>query len=426
VSRECVRRCLVSLWLSMMFVSLFGAGAAAAKEISFLTTGYSSALLSYVQQEVIPEFRQRHDVDVVVLTAGWENRMEKIVVMTAGGTPPDVIVTGTESPYIEGSSGLLEPLDRYLARWKHASDYPQTLWDALSWQGKVMAVPQNIAPRGLGYNKVLYAQSGLDPNRPPQDWDELVQYAWRLTRLEGDVVAVRGFEVYSTGTFGAAQQFCWFMRQTGLTETDTERFTSNLMDPRAMVTMQTLQELYEAGENGRSILSGGFERGRLAMRYCNPQYMATIKAADPDFLRKDFGLFAPRQTAGSTPVMHLFTDGLAIPSASKNKDLAWEFITFLCSDEVTLEVQRVASFYGGRMQMLRRMANEQPQLRFWMELFPYAQSYVVPPPIEISLIEFTARLARVYRHEMPPLAALEETHAQWNRLLGEWKTQVTR
>ena len=122
--------------------------------------------------------------------------------------------------------------------------------------------------------------------------------------------------------------------------------------------------------------------------------------------------------------MHLFTDGLAIASASRNKDLAWEFIALLCSDEVTLEVQRIASFYGGRMPMLQRMVQEQPQLKLWMDLFPYAQSDVVPPPIEISLLEFTQRLAKVYNRQMTPLAALEETHAQWTRLLAEWKDQI--
>ena len=76
------------------------------------------------------------------------------------------------------------------------------------------------------------------------------------------------------------------------------------------------------------------------------------------------------------------------------------------------------------MPMLQRMVHEQPQLKLWMDLFPYVQSYVVPPPIEISLIEFTQRLAKVYNRQMTPLAALEETHAQWTRLLGEWKDQI--
>ena len=98
-----------------MAISLTTACAAATKEISFLTTGYPSALLTYVQQEVVPEFRRQYDTDVVVLTAGWNDRMEKILVMTAGVHRPDVIVTGTESPYVEGSAGLLEPLNRYLA-----------------------------------------------------------------------------------------------------------------------------------------------------------------------------------------------------------------------------------------------------------------------------------------------------------------------
>lgn len=49
-----------------------------------------------------------------------------------------------------------------------------------------MVMPQNVAPRAVGYNKELFGQAGLDPNRPPVSWDELIQYTRRLTRIEGD------------------------------------------------------------------------------------------------------------------------------------------------------------------------------------------------------------------------------------------------
>ena len=88
-----------------------------AKEISFLTIAYPGELTKYLQDEVIPMFRRMHNADVSLLTANWNTRMERIIVLTAGGTPPDVVVTGFYSPYEEGASGMLEPLNRYLERW---------------------------------------------------------------------------------------------------------------------------------------------------------------------------------------------------------------------------------------------------------------------------------------------------------------------
>ncbi|MGI6609699.1 MAG: extracellular solute-binding protein [Limnochordia bacterium] len=412
------------LYLGLSFLLLFACTTIGlAKEITFLAVGYSSGLMNYVQQEVIPTFRARHNADVTMMTADWNTRMDRIVVLTAGGTPPDVVVTGFYSPYEEGSIGLLEPLDRYLERWKYTSRFPRQLWHALSWQGKVMVMPQNVAPRAVGYNKELYAQSGLDPDRPPQAWDELIQYTRRLTRVDDDRVAVRGFSMTTTAA-GAAQQLFWFMRQAGLTEIDTSTFTTRLTDPKALAALQMLQELYEAGQSNLPIQSGGFNRGRIAMQYSNPQQMPSMMAADPDLLLKNFALFAPRQTPSSPPVVHLFTDGLAIPSASRNKDLAWEFISLLSSDDVLVDIQRIEGFFGGRTDMLQRMMSVQPRIDLWYDLFQHMQASVIPPPRNTSQQELGNLILQVYRMQMAPLAALEQGQAVWNRLLDDWKGSV--
>ncbi|NLN18068.1 MAG: hypothetical protein GX162_02155, partial [Firmicutes bacterium] len=38
-----------------------------AKELTFLTVGYSGELLNYLRNEVVPEFKDKYGVDVVML-----------------------------------------------------------------------------------------------------------------------------------------------------------------------------------------------------------------------------------------------------------------------------------------------------------------------------------------------------------------------
>ena len=267
-----------------------------AKELTFLTVGYSGELLNYLRNEVVPEFKDKYGVDVVMLSANWDTRMERIIVLTAGGTPPDVVCTGAYSPYEEGSVGMLEPLDRYLARWPLTSRFSKGLWDSLSWRGQVYVVPQNLSLRGIAYNKELYAEVGLDPERPPMSWEELKQYAQRLTRIEGDSVAVQGIKLETTPA-GAAQYFFWFLRQAGVTEIDSDKMTSNLMRPEAIDALQTLQELYAAGQHGLPVLSGGYVKGREAMRWLFPSGVASMVAQDP-YIMERTGVFAPAAHAG--------------------------------------------------------------------------------------------------------------------------------
>jgi ABC-type glycerol-3-phosphate transport system substrate-binding protein len=243
------------------------------------------------------------------------------VVLTAGDTPPDVIVTGPYSPFQEASLGLLEPLDRYLARWKYTSRFPTGRWDVLSWQGQVVAVPQSLDLRGIGYNKRLYAESGLDPERPPSSWEELSQYTKRLTRTEGGRVTVRGYWCHTT-TGGVAQQLYWFMRQAGLSEVTNEG-TSNLLHPEAHEALQASLELWDAGQN--SMPASGrndFTLGQVAMQYLSPPNLSWLQDSGMMSI-SNVGLFAPRRSPDSIPVAHLFANGLGVSSASRRSLIPW-------------------------------------------------------------------------------------------------------
>lgn len=395
---------------------------ATASELTVLLVGYPSALSGYVQQDFVPAFEAQQKTKVNVLSTDWDGRMDKILVLMAGGTPADVVVTGFYSPYEEGSLGLLEPLDKYLAQWKHTAKFPAPLWDSQKWQGRVMAVPQNIDFRGIGYNKELFSESGLDPNRTPNSWDELRSFTKRLTRLEGDRVAVRGMSLNRGTSGGAAQDLFWFMRQAGLAEINLTDFTSNLNHPDALTALQFMVDLQEAAQGAMPSLSGGFSRGRIAMQRCAPNTIASLQKSNPDMLKEQFGLFPPRRSPDSEPVAHAFINGLAITSASRNKDLAWEFIAALMDDERLYDVQRIAGWIAGRPDLARRMMEVQPRVELWYEMFAYLQASTIPPPRNTAQQEVAALLRKVYNMELAPKTALEQAHPIWNRLLGEWKT----
>jgi ABC-type glycerol-3-phosphate transport system substrate-binding protein len=417
-----VKRVGLSSFVLLALIFSLAAAVGLAKEITFLTVGYSGELINYLRNEVVPEFRENYGADVVMLTANWNTRMERIIVLTAGGTPPDVVCTGAYSPYEEGSLGMLEPLDNYLARWPLTPRFSKGLWDAVSWRGRIYAVPQNLSLRGIAYNKELYAEVGLDPERPPMSWDELTQFAQRLTRVEGDMVAVQGIKLETTPA-GAAQWFFWFLRQAGVAEIDSDQMTSNLMRPEAIDALQTLQELYAAGQHGLPVMSGAYVKGREAMRWLFPSGVSSMIAQDPDIMGRT-GVFAPRRTPESRPVAHVFANGLAIPSASKNKDLAWEWISSLYQDDVLYEIQRISWFFSGRLDFLNRMREVQPGIEYWYAMDQYIQASVFPPPRDVSQQELGNQVLKAWRLETSPLAALEQTHALWTRLLADWKADI--
>lgn len=67
--------------------------------------------------------------------------------------------------YINGDEGI------------NMEDYWSVLWDYNTYGGHICSLPFNNSTMVMFYNKALMAEAGLDPETPPQTWDELVEQA---------------------------------------------------------------------------------------------------------------------------------------------------------------------------------------------------------------------------------------------------------
>ena len=85
------------------------------------------------------------------------------------GKGPDVMLFNGGGQIRDRVDALL-PLDEYVAQDK------QRLagWDAFTKDGKIYAAPITLQGHPIYYNKTLYQKAGLDPEKPPTTWDELL------------------------------------------------------------------------------------------------------------------------------------------------------------------------------------------------------------------------------------------------------------
>lgn len=395
---------------------------AGAQALHVLMTTLRPALMDYLENTLIPDFEQEHGVRVRIEYTTWNERLDKILIQHAAGAPPDIVMTGFYSPYLEGSIGLLAPLDQYLATWEHTAGYPETIWETLRWDGQVYAVPLNTSVRGIGYHKQLFAEAGLDPELTPKSWEELLQYTTRLTRLDdsSQQVVQRGFYLDPRPSSGNAQSLFWFMLQNGVREVNLDTMESNLNHPKTLEALQFMLEIQEASHALVPAVSGGLPAGRTAMEWVAPGQDRVVLFSDP----ADLGIFAPQRSADLPPVSHAFVDGLAIVEASRNKDLAWEFIAALLDDESLMEVQRATGWISGRTELIRELVAEIPQAFQFLELYAYAQSSIIPPPRDIAQGDVATLLASVWRYELSPQEALLRADTLWTRLLKEWEAEI--
>jgi multiple sugar transport system permease protein len=120
----------------------------------------------------------------------------------AGDVAPDVLYVNFRQSDSYISQGFLAPLDDYVKRWAGVSDIhdaparlrhlilPQ-VWPVIMRPGPdgrehIWAIPYGGAlAKVLVYRKDLFRKAGLDPDRPPKDWNELYADAKRMTDPNG-------------------------------------------------------------------------------------------------------------------------------------------------------------------------------------------------------------------------------------------------
>ncbi|NOX97547.1 MAG: extracellular solute-binding protein [Nitrospirae bacterium] len=67
------------------------------------------------------------------------------------------------------------------------SDYVKRPWDIVKFNGKYYGIPLGIIPLGIFYNKDMFKKAGLDPEKPPRNLEEFIEYGKKLTKdTDGD------------------------------------------------------------------------------------------------------------------------------------------------------------------------------------------------------------------------------------------------
>jgi len=131
---------------------------------------FKPALLEKVKPHNL-DIRTGVDADQVFLTA------------VAAGTPPDI---GTGHHYIDYmSKGQVLAVDEYVATSNilKKENFSDAAWNGQFYQGKQYGISgiEAFVRRGLNYNIKMVKEAGLDPDKPPVTWPEVLTWHKALT-----------------------------------------------------------------------------------------------------------------------------------------------------------------------------------------------------------------------------------------------------
>ncbi|QKV54072.1 ABC transporter substrate-binding protein [Comamonas antarctica] len=141
----------------------------------------------------------------------YQETIVKALTAHKSGKPPATSVLLSTDMFTLIDEDAIVPIDQFV---KTADDqawlkgfYPAFMANSQTG-GKTWGVPFQRSTVVMYYNKDLFKQAGLDPNRAPQTWKELSDAAQKLTRKDASGKVVQyGIQIPSTG-------FGYWMLQT--------------------------------------------------------------------------------------------------------------------------------------------------------------------------------------------------------------------
>lgn len=341
----------------------------------------------------------------------WNSGLDKVVTALATGRPPDICELGStwtgrfmsQGVLIDLTSEVQDLLPHY------------RLWEAARWQGKCFGIPWLVSTRTLFFNRALFRQAGLDPDRPPATWDELLAVARAIHRpAEG----IYGFGMNAGEANVLYKKFLPFVWGAGGEILDgQDGFAFDGPATREALAFWTrLREV--SYREKQDLLDEAFMKGRLGLEISGSWNFARYPKEAPGL---DFGVtLLPRPAAGRGRSAS-FTGGqvLALFKTCRHPAAALQFIRFLTRHENTLPLTREAmvSFPAHRDAYADPLFTADPRLQVFVRQLETA----VHPPVHPLWVELEAIVNRSIEQVLDGASAsssLAEAGAAWRQVVA--------
>ncbi|MFF5971932.1 ABC transporter substrate-binding protein [Streptomyces sp. NPDC012769] len=273
---------------------------------------------------------------------------------TGGSKGPDVVSSFTTSNVGKFcSSGAFADLGPFIEKSKLDLDkiIPKTLLDYTRFEGKRCAMPLLTDAYGLYYNKDAFKKAGLDPEKPPKTYSELLATAKKLTKAKGDGFEQLGFMPNYHGYETTTEHY---LGSWGPSYFDANGKSAVASDP-AFAEMMTVQKKmvdelggYAKLEKYRTTFGDEwgakhpFHTGQVAMQLDGEWRLGMATDAKVPFEIGVAPMPVPDGSAADYGKGFLSGTIMGIAPQSKKQNAAWELVKFMTTD-----TEAVVAFANG-------------------------------------------------------------------------------
>lgn len=320
-----------------------------------------------------------------VYAGSYADTRTKVQAAIKGGNTPDMAIMFSIDLYSLLAMDAIADIDSFCTT-DEDKEWLNGFYDGFMMNSRdgetTYGIPWQRSTIVLYYNKEAFAEAGLDPDTPPTTWEELSEYAKKLTVTENGQTTRYGIEIPSDGyAYWMLQTFC--VEQNGfnlMNDTGTETYYD---DERTATGLKFWKSLAEDGSMPEGIVAwattpSDFLEGKTAMMYHTTGNLTNVKN-NADF---DFGVaMLPAKDSFGSPTgggnFYIFKG-----VSEERQKAAFDFIKWMTDDERVAQWSIDTGYVATRPS-----AYETERMKTYAEEFP--QCLVARDQLEYGYAELS-------------------------------------
>ena len=281
--------------------------------------------------EAVKKYEEENGIKIKLQFIPHDDVITKWNSAFASGTAPDVIDLGIVHIAERANLKHIIPLDEYYEKWENKDQLIPAMKDMGMYDDKLYAIAHYPDPQIFAYRKDMFEEAGLDPEQPPTDWEQLLEYAQKMTKKDKDGNIIQSG--FAAPTIEARFLANILIHQKGAVFADEKNNVPTLTTPEAIETINFMDQLHDCSTvfDNRKTDDHPFFKGTAAMGYIPNGSLKEYMNNNPD-MKDKIGVVAcvPDQQEATWCGVWFY----GITSQSENPDQAFDLISYLTSEEV--------------------------------------------------------------------------------------------
>lgn len=329
-------------------------------------------LISKGYKDVVDRFNKDYEgkYHVDVITTNLEEYYTKLNAKVAGKETPDCfIVSPGPNLDVYVNPGKVADLTSYLEEdgWIDTFNGGKGAFSQQTYDGKIYAVPLNIAAACVFYNTEMFEDAGI--TTMPTDYNGLLDACKKLKDKGYTPITI------SAGTAWCLSMLCGYLCDSeGVDLAKINAGEASWLDSNVVNAVNKMVELSQyfqdtAAGDTNDVATANFYNGEAAMLIQGSWAIGQINGANPDFEEK-CGVFAFPGTNGRVIAK---SDSLAMSADTKNPEAVIAFMKYFTDDTA----QKYTAEVGGKIPVttVEYDADKAPaELAYVMDVFKNASS----------------------------------------------------